>query len=184
MWFIFFTTLFSGGIIPLYMTVKELGLIDSSWVLVLYYSVPPFSIIILMNFFRQIPKALSEAAYIDGAGHWRILWTIYVPISKAGIATVVLMTAIFHWTSWFDGFIFINNPEKFPLMTYLQTLLVNKDPSVLQNATPEELKILQTISDKTSNAAQIFLATVPILVLYPFLQKYFVKGIALGSVKG
>ena len=180
-WVFFFTTLFSGGLIPGYMLVYSLGLIDSIWVLVLPGAVPVFNAILLLNFFRQLPGELEEAALIDGAGHFRILWQIYVPTSKPALATLVLFCTVGHWNSWFDGMIFMNRPEHYPLQTYLQSVIVMRDLSLMGD---DEWKNLMQISDRTVKSAQIFMGALPILMVYPFLQRYFVKGIVLGSVKG
>jgi putative aldouronate transport system permease protein len=180
-WFFVVTILFSGGLIPLYMVVRTLGLLDSIWALILPTAVPVFSVILLLNFFRGLPKELEEAAFVDGAGHWTVLWKIYLPLSKPALATLTLFTIVFHWNSWFDGIIYMNSPENYPLQSYLQTLIVQRDFSALTDA---ELRLLSEVSDRTFKSAQIFLAALPVLAVYPFLQKYFVKGIVLGSVKG
>lgn len=180
-WTFFITMIFGAGLIPTYMLVKELGLIDTIWALILPGAVPVFSVIILLNFFRTTPKELSESAFIDGAGHWRTLWSIYIPISMPAIATILLFSLVGHWNSWFDGLIYMNNPGNYPLQSYIQTIVVQKSFTTL---TPEEAKIMAKISDKTLKSAQIFLGALPILCVYPFLQRYFVKGMVLGSVKG
>ncbi|GGD85018.1 protein LplC [Paenibacillus nasutitermitis] len=182
-WFLFFTMLFSGGLIPWYLTIRELHLMDTIWALVLPGAVPVFNCILLLNFFRQLPKELQESAFVDGAGHWTIMWRILVPLSKPALATILLFTCVGHWNSWFDGLILMKRPEHYPLQTYLQTKVVSFDASALSHASKEELANLMAVSDRTLKAAQIFLAAFPIMCLYPFLQKYFVKGIVLGSVK-
>jgi len=183
-WFFFITILFSGGLIPWYMTVKAVGLIDKIWALIIPGAVPVFNVIILLNFFRQLPKEINESAFIDGAGHWTVLWKIFVPLSTPALATILLFTSVSHWNSWFDGLIFMNSPKNYPLQSYLQTVVIQRNFSSFANATKEELETLSIISDRTTKAAQIFIAVFPILCIYPFLQKYFTKGIVLGSVKG
>lgn len=180
-WIFFITMLFSGGLIPSYMVIKELGLLDSIWALVLPGALPVFNVILLLNFFRQVPKDLGEAAFLDGAGHWLALWRIYVPVSTPALATITLFTLIGHWNSWFDGLIYMNNPKNYPLQSYIQTVVIQKDYSMV---TREEIEVLATLSDRTLKSAQIFLGSLPIIMVYPFLQKYFVKGIVLGGVKG
>jgi len=180
-WFFVLTILFSGGLIPTVMVVKQFHLIDSIWALILPGAVPVFNVILLLNFIRSQPKELFEAAHVDGAGHWPVLWKIVVPLAKPALATLILFTCVGHWNAWFDGLIYMNKPIYYPLQTYLQTVVINRDPSLMTR--PEELKALSQISNQTAKAAQIFLATFPILVLYPFLQKHFVQGITLGSVK-
>jgi putative aldouronate transport system permease protein len=181
-WIFVLTMLFSGGLIPLYMIVRETHLLNSIWALVLPNAVPVFNVVLLLNFFRALPRELEESALIDGAGHWTILWQIYLPLSKPALATLTLFTVVFHWNSWFDGLIFMNSPANYPLQSYLQTLLQIDLFSV--SGTGMDQRMLQLVSDQTLRAAQIFLAAIPILIIYPFLQRYFVKGVVLGSVKG
>lgn len=180
-WAFFVTMLFHGGLIPWYIVIKQAGLLDKIWALVLPGAVPVFSVILLLNFFREIPKELSEAAFIDGAGHWTTLWKLYVPVSTPALATITLFALVGHWNSWFDGLILMNKAENYPLQSYIQTIVVQRSYGML---TRQEISELATISDRTLRAAQIFLGTLPIILVYPFLQKYFVKGIVLGSVKG
>ena len=120
-------------------------------------------------------------AAIDGAGHFRILWQIILPISKPVIATVLLFVIVNHWNSWFDGLIYMNTPSKYPLQTYLQTRVVNKNIKAAEAI--RDFRNMSNISDRTGKAAQIFLAAVPVLIVYPFLQKYFTSGLVMGSVK-
>nr|WP_202886987.1 carbohydrate ABC transporter permease [Cohnella zeiphila] len=183
-WYLFVTIIFSGGLIPWYMTIKQFGMIDSIWALILPGAVPVFNVIILLNFFRQVPKEIGESAFIDGAGHWTVLSRIYLPLSTPAIATLVLFTCVGHWNSWFDGLILMSSPAHYPLQTYLQTIIANRDMSLFVSASQEDLKLLSQISDRTLKSAQIFIAAAPILAIYPFLQKYFMKGIVMGSVKG
>jgi putative aldouronate transport system permease protein len=183
-WFFFITMIFSGGLIPWYMTIKQVGLIDNLFALILPGAVPVFNVIILLNFFRQLPKEISESAVMDGAGHWTILWRIFVPLSLPSLATLVLFTFVGHWNSWFDGMILMTSPDKYPLQTYLQSIIVVRDSKLFTTLSPEELKELQSVSDRTLKSAQIFIAAAPVLAIYPFLQKYFMKGLVLGSVKG
>lgn len=178
-WFFVVTILFSGGLIPTYMVVKETHLLNTIWALVLPGAVPVFSVVLLLNFFRGLPKDLEEAAFIDGAGQWLALFRIYVPLSVPAIATITLLTMVGHWNAWFDGLIYMNTPEKYPLQSYLQTIM-KTDFTKLSGS---ELSNLEEISDRTIKAAQIFLGALPILLVYPFLQKYFMSGIVLGSVK-
>ncbi|AFH62887.1 ABC transporter permease [Paenibacillus mucilaginosus K02] len=180
-WTFFLTMLFNGGLIPWYITVKELGLLDTIWALVLPTAVPVFSVVLLLNFFREVPKELEEAALIDGASHWTTLWRIYVPISKPALATLALFSMVEHWNSWFDGLLMMGNPANYPLQSYIQTIVIQQN---LSNMSRDDMLNLALISDRTLKASQIFLGSLPIILAYPFLQKYFVKGIVLGSVKG
>ncbi|QTH43244.1 carbohydrate ABC transporter permease [Cohnella sp. LGH] len=179
-WIFVFTILFSGGLIPLYMIVKDTMIMDSIWALVLPGAVPVFNVILMLNFFRGLPKELEEAAYIDGAGHMTVLWKIYIPLSMASLATVTLFSTVGHWNSWFDGLIFMNSPADYPLQSYLQTVVIQQDLSLFSVKSMERFS---EINDQTAKSAQIFLGALPILLLYPFLQRFFIKGIVLGSVK-
>jgi putative aldouronate transport system permease protein len=180
-WAFFITMIFNAGLIPWYMVIKQLGLLDSVWALVLPGAVPVFNVILLLNFFREVPKELSEAAFIDGANHWTTLWKIYVPVSTPALATILLFSLVNHWNSWFDGLILMNSPRHYPLQTYIQTIVAQRSFSTM---TQDEARLMATISDKTLRSAQIFLGSLPIIAVYPFLQRYFVKGIVLGGVKG
>lgn len=179
-WLFVFSMIFNGGLVPFYIVIQKLGLIDSFWVLVLPGAINTFLIILMLNFFRGIPNELEEAALIDGAGHFRTLFSIYLPISLPSIATIALFSMVFHWNSWFDGLLYMNNANKFPLATFLQTVIIQRDMSTM-SMNPAELEL---ISQNTVKAAQIFIGSAPILIVYPFLQRFFVKGMTLGSVKG
>jgi len=181
-WAFVFSMLFSGGLIPMYMLIRSLGMIDTIWALVLPGAIPVFNVVLLLNFYRSLPKELEEAAFMDGAGHWRTLWTLYVPLSLPALATIGLFATVGHWNSWFDGIIYMNSPDNYPLQSYLRTVVVQRDLSSMTYT--EALQESRQISDRTLKAAQIFLGALPILLLYPFLQRYFMQGIVLGSVKG
>lgn len=180
-WIFIVTMMFSGGLIPTYITIKQLGMLDSMWALVLPCALPIFNMVLMMNFFRTIPHEIEEAAFIDGAGHWRTLITIYLPLSLPSLATISLFILVNHWNSWFDGIIYMNHTSKYPLQSYLRTIIINPD---VQSMTSSEELLMSDISERTFKAAQIFLAAVPILCVYPFLQKYFMSGLTMGSVKG
>ncbi len=183
MTFYVITMLFGGGLIPYYILVSQLGLLNSIWSLVLPLSVPVYSMVILMNFMRNLPGEIEEAAIIDGAGQFRVLFSIYLPILKPALATVGLFSFVYHWNDWFTGALFMHDPDLYPLQTYLQTLLVNfKD--MLRQSGSDYYTLLLRMNEQTGRAAQLFLGLVPILVVYPFLQKYFTKGLVVGSVKG
>jgi putative aldouronate transport system permease protein len=178
-WYIVITMLFSGGLIPWYLVIRYTGLIDTIWALIIPYAVPAFNVIILQNFFKELPDEISESAHIDGAGHWTLLFKIMMPLSKPVIATLILFVAVGHWNSWFDGMLLMNRPENYPLQTYLQTIVVQINVNAINN-----VETIKNICQRNSQAAQIIIAMLPILCVYPFLQKYFTKGIILGSVKG
>lgn len=184
-WFFMVTTLVNGGLIPLYMTIRFLGLLDSMGALVLPTALPVFNVIVLLNFFRTIPKELEESAYMDGAGEWTILWRIFVRLSKPALATLTLYALVFHWNSWFDGLIYMNDPAKYPLQSYLQTVILTPEAFFRAMSVSSDYQaFLGMVSARTAKSAQIFIAAFPMLVVYPFLQKYFTKGLILGSIKG
>lgn len=184
-WFFVVTILFSSGLIPMYMMVRYTKLVDSIWSLILPGALPVFSMLVVMNYIRGLPKELEEAAFIDGAGHFQTLWNIILPVCKPTLATVILFSFVNHWNSWFDGMIYMNTIENYPLQSYLQTVVINPE-AFFRNATnmSQELSTyLNLVNARTTNAAQLFLATIPILCIYPFLQKYFTTGLVMGSVK-
>lgn len=176
------TMLFSGGLIPIYMVVNAVGIMDTIWALVLPGAVPVFNVIIMMNFFRQVPKELEEAATVDGARHATILVRVYLPLSVPSVATVTLFSMVGHWNSFFDGLIYMNSPRDYPLQTYIQTLVLGQHD--FTRLTVEEIKRISQTSSKTLNNAKIIVSMIPMVMVYPFLQRYFVKGLVLGSVKG
>lgn len=181
MWLVVFCMLFNAGLVPWYFVIKYTGIMDTIWALVLPGAVPVFNVILLMNFFRGIPKALKEQASIDGVGAMGLLFKIYVPLSLPAIATVTLFSVVNHWNNFFDGMLLINTPEKVPLQTYIQSLVVRISDLSQTTLTAEQLT--EKMSQRTFNAAKIVVSAIPILMIYPFMQKYFVKGITLGSVK-
>jgi len=180
-WFFLFSMLFHGGMVPTFMVVRATGIFDSIWALVLPSAVSVFNMLILMNFFRNLPAELSESAMMDGAGHMAILFKIFLPLSKAALATLVLFTFVFHWNAWFDGLIYISTRSLRPLQTYLREILTTPDLALMD---ADERRLWAELNLRSVQAAQIFVTMTPILLVYPFLQKYFTKGITLGSVKG
>ena len=176
------TMLFSGGLIPIYMVVNAVGIMDTIWALVLPGAVPVFNVIIMMNFFRQVPKELEEAATVDGARHATVLVKVYLPLSVPSVATVTLFSMVGHWNAFFDGLIYMNSPRDYPLQTYIQTLVLGQHD--FTRLTVEEIKRISQTSSKTLNNAKIIVSMIPMVLVYPFLQRYFVKGLVLGSVKG
>jgi putative aldouronate transport system permease protein len=181
MWILVFCMLFNGGLIPWYLTIQRYNLINSIWALILGGGVPIFNVILVMNFFRNLPKDLEEAAVVDGAGPWRILFQIFIPCSIPVLATVALFMSVYHWNEFFNGLVLMNTSDKYPLQTYIQQLVVNLP--VGTSLTPDQYKKLSELSNKTLNAAKVFIAMIPMLVVYPFIQKYFITGIMLGAVK-
>lgn len=176
-----FSMLFSGGLIPSYLLIKQLGLIDSVWALILPTAVTAFHIIVLRNFFEAIPGEMIESAKMDGAGEWMTFIRIVMPLSTPALAVLSLWAAVGHWNAWFDAMIYINDPGKQVLQLLLRHYVIDMSSSLSQDfylngaaaVVPENLK-----------AALIMLISLPILLAYPFIQRYFVKGIMLGSVKG
>ena len=181
MWILVFCMLFNGGTIPWFITVKNYGLIDTMAALVFSGSVPVFNVLLLMNFFRNLPKDLEEAATVDGAGPWRILWQIVVPCSLPVIATVVLFVSVGYWNEYFQGLVLMNKDVNYPLQTYIRQISVQIPVGV--TLTTEQYQQLAKNSNRALESAKVFISMVPMLVVYPFLQKYFVNGITLGAVK-
>jgi multiple sugar transport system permease protein/putative aldouronate transport system permease protein len=180
LWIVIFCMLFNGGLIPWYITIRNYRLIDSIWALVLGGSLPVFNLILMVNFFRSIPKDLEEAAVMDGAGPWKILFLIIVPCSIPVIATITLFTGVYHWNEFFQGLVLTTGEKHYPLQTYIQQLVVNIQASTL---TKDQIENLFKLSNKSLNAAKVFIALIPMLIIYPFLQRYFISGIMLGAVK-
>ncbi|WP_202128776.1 carbohydrate ABC transporter permease [Paenibacillus dendrobii] len=179
-WFFIFTMLFSAGLIPSYLVVTNLGIKNTIWALVLPGAVSVYNMVLMLNFFRGIPKDLEEAAFMDGAGHFVTLWKVYLPLSMPSVATLSLFSMVGNWNAWFDGLIYLNNAQDYPLATLLQQLTAGIDMSTSSAVNADALK---NIAQRTVKAAQIFLSMIPILIVYPFLQRYFVQGMTLGSVK-
>ena len=176
------TMFLGGGLIPTYMVIKNLHLLNTFWVLVLPCAMNIWNVIIMMNFIRGLPRSVEEAAFVDGANHWQTLFRVILPMSKPSLASLLLFSMIGHWNSWFDGMFYMNNPNNYPMATYLATQIINNNQT-MTNMTPEQLALLSSLSEKTVRSAQLFISIIPILVVYPFLQKFFVKGITVGSVK-
>lgn len=179
MYLVIFAMLFSGGMIPIYLTVKSFGLLNTIWALILPGAVPVFNVILLMNFFKGVPKSLEEAAAIDGASNFTILTKIYLPISLPSLATVMLFCIVNHWNDFFSGLVYMNKTSMYPLQTYIQQLSIDMS----QITDPEQLKRFAQVSNKTLDSAKIVVSTIPLLIIYPFLQKYFVNGMVIGAVK-
>lgn len=176
--------LFNGGLMPTYYVVTKTRLIDTVWSLILPGIVPVFNCIVLMNFFRGIPTELEESAKLDGANQWQILYKIYLPISKPSLATITLFSLINHWNSWFDGLIYSNHTQNYPLQSYLQTMVTSTTELLSKTTNLQEVMKLTGQNDTNIKAAQIFISVIPLMIVYPFLQKYFTAGLTLGSVKG
>ncbi|MCY9185043.1 carbohydrate ABC transporter permease [Bacillus halotolerans] len=177
---VIFSMLFSGGMIPTYLVVKSLGLLDSYWALILPMAINPFNLIIIKNFFQQLPQELEESAKIDGCSEIGVFWRIALPLSKPVIATFALFYAVGIWNDFFHALLYINDSAKWPLQMVLRQVTILSDLTAtngdtMQNTVPPEQGI---------KLAVIVIATIPILAVYPFLQKHFAKGMLIGSVKG
>jgi putative aldouronate transport system permease protein len=176
---VIFTMLFQGGLIPSFLLLKELHMLDTLWALLLPSAVSAFNLILLKNFFQSIPVSLEESAKMDGAGHDTILWRIYMPLSMPAVATLTLFYAVMHWNTYFDAVMYISNPELNPLQVYLRNMIVLNDSNIeLTNNTG-----LFLVSPETLKAATIMASVIPMILIYPFIQKYFAKGVMLGSLK-
>ncbi|WP_141336296.1 carbohydrate ABC transporter permease [Paenibacillus sp. tmac-D7] len=174
---VLFTMIFSGGMIPTYLVIKELGLINSYWALYLNMAIAPFNLIVMRSFFQNIPSELEEAARIDGCSEVRLFLRIVIPLSMPAIATFTLFYAVFNWNQYFYAILFLNNSSDWPLQVYLRQMLIETTSGMEADAggfhyTP------------AVKMAAVIITAVPLLIVYPFLQKYFNKGMLLGSVKG
>ena len=178
-WILMVSLLFTGGTVPMYMLVSALQLNNTLFALILPGAVPVFNVVLMMNFFRAIPEELHEAATIDGASELKIMTLIYVPLSLPSVMTLALFCIVAQWNSWMDGVLYMNTIDKMPLQAYLQSVVINTMEGNLDN-------VLDTnfVSQDTIDAARLFLAIIPVIVFYFPLQKYFVKGLTLGGVKG
>jgi putative aldouronate transport system permease protein len=177
------TMIIGGGLIPTYLVVVRLGLLNSIWALILPGMLPVWNMIILMNFIRQLPSELEDAAMIDGAGPINTLVRIMLPLLKPSLATIGLFCVVSHWNDWFSGLIYMRDLNRYPLQTYLQTLLRSFE-EILRMSGTDYVKLIAMINARTGRAAQLFVGALPVMLIYPFLQKYFVSGLVIGSVKG
>lgn len=181
--FLLCVMLFNGGMMPTYFIVAKTGLIDTIWSLILPGAVPISSCIILMNFFRGIPRELEESALLDGANQFQIMTKIFLPISKPSLATVTLFSLIGHWNSWFDGLLYSNHTTNYPMQSYLQTIVV-ASATAMEDMDIDKMLAMMNVNETNMQSAQIFISMIPLMLIYPFLQKYFTSGLVMGSVKG
>ena len=182
MMFIAFSMLFSGGLIPFFMVVKTLNMIDTRWAMIIPTAVSAFNLIIVRTAMAEIPASLEESAKIDGAGHFTILFRIVLPLSKAIMAVVALFSAVGHWNAWFNARIFLSDRSLFPLQLILREILIENDISKVMQGSFEFLG--SEMYRQLVKYSTIMVAIIPILCIYPFLQRYFVKGVMIGSIKG
>lgn len=181
MYMIIFTMFFGGGIIPDYILIKSLHLLNSPWALILPGMISPFNMIILLTFFRSIPESLIESAELDGSSHFGTLVRIVLPLSMPVLATLSLFYAVGRWNGFMDTLFYITNPDLYPLQLKLYQMVMNSTVTELLAA--EGARMVEILPESLK-AASIMFATIPILIVYPWLQKYFVKGMLLGSLKG
>lgn len=184
MWLFMFVMIFNAGLVPTYLLIKDLKMMDTIWALVLPMGVNVFNIVLMMNFFRGIPREIEESALVDGAKQHTILWKLYLPLAKPSIATITLFTFMGHWNSWMDGRIYMNSTSNYPLQTYLQNVLQSSDQVLLNSNNMQSIIERMAVSGQNLRAAQLFISMIPLLIIYPFLQKYFTAGLVMGSVKG
>lgn len=180
---VIFTMLFSGGMIPTFLVVKELGLIDTYWSLLLPGAISAFNLIVMRSFFQQLPDGLEESAKIDGASDPGILARIVIPLSLPAIATFSLFYAVGHWNTFFSAVLYINDSTKWPIQVLLRQIVILSEGGGLGDSTSFDSTFVQP-PEQSVKMAVIVVSTIPILIVYPFLQKHFAKGVLLGSVKG
>ena len=179
---VLFTMLFSGGMIPGYLLMKNLGLIDNRLSLILPGLVSAYNVIIMKSFFQSLPESLEESAKIDGATEVTVFWKIILPLSKATIATIALFTAVGYWNDYFSTVLYINTKERWALQAVLRYMLTNTNQAM--QSVGVSVAAATNVTAATIKSASVVVATVPILCVYPFVQKYFVKGVMIGGVKG
>lgn len=181
------TMYFSGGLIPTYLLIRELHLIDTFWVMIIPGIISVWNMIIFRTFFMGMPDGLDESARIDGCSHWGVFFRIILPLSGPVLATLSLFTAVYHWNDWFAPSIYITNLDLLPIQTKLQQILnsniMKEQMSQMDSAAASHLNQMKSVTTKSLSMATMMVATVPILLVYPFVQKYFVKGVMIGSLK-
>ena len=175
------TMFFGGGLIPYYVTIMRLKLIDTFWVMVLPGAISAYNVIVFKTFFMSIPESLKESAFLDGAGHMRVLFSIVLPLSKAVLATFALFSIVGYWNDYLTALLYLRDDRKYPIQLLIRRLLVLMDYK--DASTAQILKDFRSISTRTTKAAATIITVVPILCVYPFMQKYFAKGVLVGSIK-
>ncbi|WP_420329406.1 carbohydrate ABC transporter permease [Paenibacillus gorillae] len=181
------TMYFSGGLIPTFLVIRGLNLMDSFWVFIIPGLISVWNMIIFRTFFNGLPAGLEESAKIDGCGYWSTFFRIVLPLSGPVVATLALFTAVGHWNDWFYPSIYITNEKLIPIQTMLQQILnsniMSEQMSQLDSASQSRLSSMKSITSKSLSMATMMVATLPIIMVYPFVQKYFVKGVLVGSLK-
>ena len=181
---IVFTMFFSGGLIPTFLLVKGLGLLDTYASMILPGLVSAYNLTIMRNYFQSLPEEIEESCMIDGAGRMRIFWQFVLPLSTPILATVALWLAVGHWNAWFDVLIYVSDKDKRTLQVVLRNIIITGTQELDSDASAHSVADEMQVSSEGLKAASIYVATIPILCVYPFLQRYFVKGIMVGSLKG
>ncbi|WP_336772089.1 carbohydrate ABC transporter permease [Paenibacillus sp. MMO-58] len=176
------TLFFSGGLIPYYLLIRDLGLLDSFWVYIFPAMFSFFDLIIFLAFFREMPEGLEEAARIDGANDFKIFYRIIIPCSMPVIATISLFHGVYQWNDYFTAVIFTNNPDLQPIQTFLYRIVALSGSNQIASMVPDN--VVRKVTSQSVKLATMVVATLPIVIVYPFLQKYFVKGFMIGSIKG
>jgi putative aldouronate transport system permease protein len=179
---IVFTMFFDGGMIPRYLVVNQLGLLNSIWAIVLPPAINVFYMVMMRTFFQAIPDALHESAYMDGANDLKVFWKVVIPLSAPLMATMILFYAVSHWNSFFSALIYLNERSKYPIQMILRSIVIQGEVSAQSTEASGVMGTL--VVDQNIKYAVVIIAILPILLLYPFLQKYFVKGSMVGSLKG
>lgn len=182
---ILFTMLFSGGLIPSYLLMtQQLHLTNSIWALILPLLATPYNIFIMRNFFLSVPDSLEESARIDGAGYFRIFWQLIVPLSKPVLVTVGLWIAVGHWQAWYDNLLYLQDPDQWGLQMILREILVSNQQTNIYQAVRSTFGSAGAVDERQLKSAIIVVSILPMIIVYPFLQKFMHKGIILGAVKG
>ncbi|SFB50601.1 putative aldouronate transport system permease protein [Cohnella sp. OV330] len=180
-WFVMLTMFFTGGMIPTYMLVKGLGLLDTLWGVILPFAITPYYLMIMINFFSAFPEQIEEAALIDGLNPIQILFRIVLPLSKAIVATMTLFMVVFYWNNWFSSLIYLNSTDKYPIMLIVRNII---DGAQMVDGSTLGGEAKKYVSTASLRAASIMVTTLPIFCFIPFIQKHFAKGAILGAVKG
>lgn len=183
MFLIAFTMMFGGGMIPSYMLIKNLGLLNTRLALIIPFAVSQYNLIVMRTYMQQIPSAIEESAKLDGANDFVILFRIFVPMSKPVIATITLFYAAGQWNDFFSGLIYLDDKNKFPLQLVIRDLLITQNDTTLNQGLAAQ-QGMPSLTPGGFRAAIVVVTVLPLLVVYPFIQKYFVKGVMLGSIKG
>ncbi|RTE11634.1 carbohydrate ABC transporter permease [Paenibacillus whitsoniae] len=177
--FIVFTMMFGGGLIPTYLLIRSLGLLDSPWVLIIPHLISAFNLVIIKGFFEQLPAEIEESARVDGASELQSLWRIILPLSLPALATISLFYAVGHWNSYFDAIVYLNDAKLMPLQVVLRNILLN-----IAAQSADSMANSEAVSKFAVQMAAVVVTTIPILIVYPFMQKHFTKGVLMGSIKG